>query len=161
ARPRKQEPAHLKAARQLVEEVKPEDTSYRHKDEVVTWKGTAGAEKSQSHTDCSGLLNAVLKHAYGYKDRQLARWLGARRPRAKDSHDVTVRSRGFTRVKELKQALPGDVLAVKSPPGEGNTGHIMLVSAPPRPRKASKPLVDGTEQWEVEVIDSSRSGHGP
>ena len=29
------------------------------------------------------------------------------------------------------------------------------------PRAASAPLVDGTAQYAIEVIDSSQSGHGP
>src|SRR5207302_1495068 len=42
----------------------------------------------------------------------------------------------------------------------GNTGHVLLVAARPRPRTASRPLVKGTRQWEVSVIDQSSSGHG-
>jgi hypothetical protein len=36
----------------------------------------------------------------------------------------------------------------------------MIVNDVPTPRKASNPEVEGTEQWEVSVIDSSESGHG-
>ena len=36
----------------------------------------------------------------------------------------------------------------------------MLVVAKQRPRKASAPLVEDTEQWEVAVIDESHTGHG-
>jgi hypothetical protein len=161
ARPAKQEPSHLKAARVLVKEVKPKNNSYRHRDNVVTWKGSAGANFYQCHTDCSGLINALLKHSYRYKDRDLAKWLGVSRPRAEDYYRVINRGRGFVKVANLKDVRPGDILAVKYPPGAENTGHTMLVAAPPRLHRASKPLVNGTEQWEVEVIDSSRSGHGP
>src|SRR5262249_50702701 len=145
----------------LVEKVKPADTSYRHKDGVVTWADSSGTDRYRCHTDCSGLLNVLLKHAYGYKDGDLKRWFGKKRPQARDYHDAILRLHGVTRIRELKNARPGDVLAIRYPPGAGNTGHTMLVASPPRLRKASKPLVDGTQQWEVEVIDSSRSGHGP
>jgi hypothetical protein len=37
----------------------------------------------------------------------------------------------------------------------------MLVAAVPVRIKAHKPFMSGTEQWEVAVIDSSMSGHGP
>jgi hypothetical protein len=36
----------------------------------------------------------------------------------------------------------------------------MLVEGLPKRRKATEPLVEGTEQWEVVIIDSSKSGHG-
>ena len=36
----------------------------------------------------------------------------------------------------------------------------MLVAATPQKRTASKPFLDNTDQWEVTIIDSSKSGHG-
>lgn len=55
---------------------------------------------------------------------------------------------------------PGDVIAIKYPPDAENSGHVMLVAETPRRIKPTRPEVEGTEQWEVTVIDSSRSGHG-
>jgi hypothetical protein len=37
----------------------------------------------------------------------------------------------------------------------------MLVAEAPRKMAAKAPLVEGTEQWAVTVIDCSGSGHGP
>jgi hypothetical protein len=82
------------------------------------------------------------------------------RPTAADYHDAIAKRHGFQRIERLRDAHPGDILAVKYPAGSANTGHIMLVAAPPRRLKPSPPLVDGAEQWEVAVIDCSHSGHG-
>jgi hypothetical protein len=42
-----------------------------------------------------------------------------------------------------------------------NTGHVMLAEGFPKHRKSTEPFVDGTEQWDIEIIDSSKTGHGP
>src|SRR5262249_216765 len=55
---------------------------------------------------------------------------------------------------------PGDFIAIRYPAGSENTGHIMVVAETPQRRQASEPVIEGTEQWEVTVIDSSESGHG-
>src|SRR5262249_28582727 len=68
--------------------------------------------------------------------------------------------RGFVEIKELSQVRPGDLLAVKYLKRKDNTGHIMLVADAPRRMQPRKPIVDGTAQWEVPVIDSSETGHG-
>src|SRR5207302_5832685 len=55
-----------------------------------------------------------------------------------------------------------DFLAIKyANPTAGSTGHLMLVAGPITQREPQAPLVEGTLQWEVPVIDSARSGHGP
>src|SRR5262249_1156110 len=61
----------------------------------------------------------------------------------------------------LRNLKPGDIIAIKYPPGEENTGHVMLAASVAKPRESSKPIIPGTKQWEVTVIDTSRSGHGP
>ena len=55
----------------------------------------------------------------------------------------------------------GDIIAIKYPTGTStSTGHIMLIAAAPTLRTASAPLITGTTQYEVRVIDASSSGHG-
>ena len=161
ADPAREEPAHLKDVLLLLENVQPRDTSYRHKNGVVRWKGSDGATSWESHTDCSGLVDALLAHSYGFGKADLKKWFDKDRPQAEDYHDAIEARRGFTLIKHLTDARPGDLLAVKYPPGGENTGHLMIVAGPPQPMKeGGKPEVEGTGQWEVPVIDSSRSGHG-
>jgi hypothetical protein len=114
----------------------------------------------EAHADCSGFVDALLQYSYGYDEAQLKAWFGSKRPTAARYHDQIVNQNGFTTIPQIKDARIGDFLAVKYFNRKDNTGHIMLVSSVPRRIEARKPLVDGTEQWEVKVIDSSATGHG-
>ncbi|MHC5832760.1 MAG: hypothetical protein ACYT04_96455, partial [Nostoc sp.] len=58
------------------------------------------------------------------------------------------------------QIQPGDIIAIKYPEGEDNTGHVLLVAESSTERLKSKPVVPKTRQWSIKVIDQSRSGHG-
>ena len=152
---------HLDLARILVRGLKPEDTSYQHKQGYIVWKGENGADAYQSHVDCSGLLNALLERAYGITSNDFEKWLGKRRPLASEYFNAINQQQNFRAIAAIKNVRPGDIIAIRYPPGTNdNTGHIMIVNDVPTLRKASKPEVEGTEQWEVSVIDSSESGHG-
>ncbi len=163
--PRDVEPPHLAWARNLVRGVRRYDTSYRHEDASVRWKGIGVAAGSACHTDCSGFLNALLQRGYDLPDETFKEWFGTPRPLAKTYHDAIENQRHFERIPRVQDVRPGDVLAIRYPADDPenkdrNTGHVLLVAAKPQPRKATAPLVEGTEQWEVAVIDQSRSGHG-
>jgi hypothetical protein len=149
-------PKHLIAAIDLASHLRLENTSYRHGEPKVTWQGDY-----QSHTDCSGFFDALLMHSYGYNRDDFKRWLDSHRPSARRYHDAIVEKRGFRRIEHLADVRPGDVLAVKYLHRTDNTGHVMLVTAHPRRIATKQPVVNGTDQWEVPIIDSSRTGHGP
>ena len=154
-------PNHLELARILVRELRPEDTSYQHKQGYITWKGENGAEGYQSHVDCSGLLNILFERAYGITANDFEKWLGKRRPLASEYFNAISQQQNFRAITAIGNVRPGDIIAIRYPPGTNdNTGHIMIVNEVPSRRKSSKPEVDGTVQWEVSVIDSSESGHG-
>ena len=103
----------------------------------------------------------MFKRTYQLDRAQFETWLNVKRPLAKHYHDAIIHENGFQQIKHVGDALPGDLLAVIYPPGEENTGHVMLVADKPRKRDATPPLIADTVQWEVAVIDVSRSGHGP
>ena len=73
----RREPQHLTDARELVRRLDLAHTSYEHGAGTVTFSGTR-----ESHTDCSGFIDALLKHSYGYDEAQFKKWFGARRPTA-------------------------------------------------------------------------------
>lgn len=149
-------PKHLTAAAELVHHLPLQNTSYRAGDPEVTWHGDY-----QSHADCSGFVDALLMHSYGYSRDDFKRWFDSHRPSARRYHDAIVDGRGFHRIERLAEVRPGDILAVKYFHRTDNTGHVMLVADSPRHIAPTPPVVSGTDQWEVTVIDSSRSGHGP
>jgi hypothetical protein len=155
-------PPMLVAAEELLRQVAPEQTSYKHKEPEVRWS-TDPANPAYCHTDCSGLIIALLAHCYPqqFDGEAFKRWLDARRPTARRFYDAIAAERGFRRIVKVSEVRPGDVIAVKYQPGGENTGHAMLIAeVPRRAEPVTAPFVDGTEQWLVTVIDETGSGHG-
>ena len=156
-------PPILSAAEELLREISPGQSTYKHQEPEVRWS-TDAANPAYCHTDCSGLLIALLEHCdpQRYNDAAFKRWLDSHRPPARRFYDAIVAGRGFASITRIGDARPGDIIAVKYQPGGENTGHAMLIAEPPRRLEPSKaPIADGTEQWQVTVIDETGSGHGP
>ena len=152
----------LDLADRMVQHVSSSNTSYQHKDTLVTWAGLGGATQYVSYADCSGFVNALLAQAYGLTPDDFKKWLGTSRPLAKDYFAAVTARRGFTALSNIAQLQPGDLITIRylnSAPGD-NTGHLLLVVAAPQPHAASKPFLNGTTQWDVTIVDSSESGHG-
>lgn len=148
--------ALLQAARSLVGQLDLADTSYQHGGGQIAWTPPVAA-----HTDCSGLVNHLLMHVDGYGPGDFARWFGKQRPTADSYHDAIAQGRGFQPLARVDELQPGDLIAIKYLVRREDTGHIMLVTEPPQHLAAGAPAIDGTTQWAVTVIDSSKSGHGP
>ncbi len=153
-------PPHVQAALDLLKSTKADNTSYQHQESDVRWQGDKGATASVCKTDCSGFVDAVLKRAYSLDDAQFKQWFGTKRPLAKHYHAVILEKKGFAKVDSVKNARPGDILAVEYPAGSENTGHVMLVVDAPKSHEATPPLVENTTQWDVGIIDVSKSAHG-
>ncbi len=152
----------LGAAEELLRQVAPAQTSYPHQEPEVRWSADP-ANPAYCHTDCSGLIIALLEHCYPQRFDEAAwkRWLESRRPTARRFYDAIAAGHGFLPITKVTEARPGDVIAVKYHPGGENTGHMMLMADVPRRLEPPKaPLVEGAEQWQVTVIDESQSGHG-
>ncbi len=155
------DPDHLVWARRLVAGVTPETNLYASRPTIVTWTGVDGAGETRNRSVCSALVAHLLKQAYGYRAADFETWLGGRFPRAAGFHDAIAAGRGFDRITRAADVRPGDVLAIKYPPGSHPTGHVLLASSRPERRAATEPFLPGTEQYGMTVIDSSHTGHGP
>lgn len=148
-------PAHLREARTMVDRLSLDQTNYEHGPPIVKWD-----EPKASHADCSGFMDALFMHTYHYDAAAYKRWFDSHRPSARRYHDVIVEQKGFQRLHRITEIRPGDIIAVKYLRRTDNTGHVMLADSEAKPRQATDPIVEGTQQWEVAVIDSSKSGHG-
>jgi len=144
-------------AKALVEKVKPENTSYRHKNNEVSW-GVKG--EAVCHADCSGFINALLLHTGAFGEKDFKNHLGTERPLARHYYDAIIHQRGFVEITRIHEVKAGDIIAIRYPPGSSNTGHVMLVVNKPDSRTATEPMIKGTVQYEVQIVDSSTSGHG-
>lgn len=157
-------PPHLRDARAMLAGVAPADNHYANGVGTLAWKGEGGADRYVCKATCSAFVTLLVEHAYGLSTEQMRQLTGAARPHAAVWHDAIATTRpGLARVTRVTDVRPGDLLAITFPPEHvgGDTGHVMLVDAVPARRPASRPVVAGTDQWDVVVIDSSMNPHGP
>lgn len=152
-------PADLLWARRMVADVAPQNNAYATDPTIVQWAGVAGAQQTVNRSVCSTFVDRVVEQAYGYSAAYVTAWLGLY---AKTIHRAIVHARGFARITTIPEIRPGDIMAIEYYDDDRpSTGHAMIVDQPPQPIQAVAPIVAGTEQYGVTVIDSALSGHGP
>lgn len=122
----------------------------------IEWNGA----QSSARTECSSFVTLLWRRTYGWSASSFKSWTGQSSPEAAVYHDTIARHDGFIEVTTVGAILPGDVIAiVYYPEYQAPTGHVMIVDAAPQPN-SSAPLVPGTDQWTVDVVDSSSTYHG-
>jgi hypothetical protein len=95
-------PRHLADAEELVRNLELKHTNYEHGQPEIKWTGTR-----ESHADCSGFLDELLMHSYGYDAQQFKRWFDSHRPSARRYHDAIAEHRGFKAIEEMPHVRPG------------------------------------------------------
>jgi NlpC/P60 family len=148
-------------ANRSVQEVLPENNTYVHGVGSLTWAGVNGATTSTCSTDCSGFLNHLYTQTYSYTSTDYQSWMGTSRPKALNYYNAIQAQKNFTKISKITLMQQGDIIAIKYPVDNDNSGHVMMMVTPPVVRIATAPLVSGTTQYEVSIIDCSSSGHGP
>ena len=157
-------PRHLAVARELVENIAPEDNHYKLGGEFVSFPGDAPGSRYAMRADCSGFLLATFQRS-GYRIRERMPFLVAgpkrKRPRAEDFVLSIEQEKGFRRIARVDEIRPGDLLAhamldVADQKQTGTTGHVFLLDSAPRKIMGWSPVVAGTSQYEVSIIDSNR-----
>jgi hypothetical protein len=141
--------------------VLPQNNTYIHGIGSLTWAGVNNAITSTCSTDCSGFLNHVYTQTYNYSTADYQSWMGTSRPIALNYYNAIQSQKYFTKISKVGSMIQGDIIAIKYPADNTNSGHILMIVSPPVLRTASAPLVNGTKQYEVSIIDCSSSGHGP
>ena len=161
-------PRHLAIARELVDNVKPEDNRYVLGARSISFPGDLFSKKYSVQADCSGFLLAIFDRA-NYPTQRQMRYLegGARRtrPASEDFVYSIEQEKGFRRIRSVEDMKPGDLLAHamldKADQKEvGTTGHVFLINSVPKPIQPRPPVVQGTRQYEVSVIDSNNEHVG-
>ena len=148
-------------AQKLQQNVNPQNTAYQHKDNIVSW-GDDG-NSLQCYTDCSGFINALMAKTFNWKEDDFKAEWGHKRMFAYHYYDAIVSGNHFRQIKSIRDILPGDLIALQyadRSEHEDNTGHVMLIVSSARPHKPSKLVEPNTLQYEVDVIDCSKSPHG-
>jgi hypothetical protein len=154
------EPAHLRWARQLVDELLSEYNAYGSHPTFVDWADPAHGKPARNRSVCSSFVSRLLERAYGFGTNDLVKWTGLREPQAKDYYAAIAGSRGFTRVTHVDDIVAGDFVSLDYPPHSRPTGHIMLTDSKALLREGAAPLRAGTKQYSLHVIDSATTGHG-
>lgn len=146
-------------AADLVSKISASNNSYASPS-AVTWAGVGGAAVYSNQSTCAGFVTRSLQQAYGWDDLTMMAWLGSASPYAVNYHDAIVAESGFERVLYLDEIRPGDIIAISYPAGSDVTGHVAIAQSAPSARAAKQPLVSGTFQFGIRILDSSTSGHG-
>ena len=152
-------PADVWWALRLVAEVAPQDNVYATDPTIVRWAGVRGATRAVARSVCSTFVDRVVEQAYGLSATYVTRWLGVY---ARTIHRAIARQRGFIPITRVGAIAPGDILAIAYYDDDRpSTGHVVIVASAPRRLPAVAPVILGTVQYGVTVIDSAMSGHGP
>lgn len=157
-------PKYLALARELVENTKPEDNRYSLGGQSISFPGDFLSHKYSVRADCSGFLMAILDRAkYSTISRmeyQPGTFRRRTRPAAEDFVYSIEAEKGFKRIRDARKIEPGDLLAhamlnIADQRQTGTTGHVFLIDSLPKPIEPRDPVVAGTLQFEISVIDSN------
>ncbi len=151
---------HVGWAEILVANLSPDKNDYASSPTYIYWAGINGASSYENRTQCSSFVTRVLKQAYSWSDTDFRAWFGSNSPTAARYHDAIAVQNGFGLIRKIGDIKSGDIIAIKYSDDSTSTGHAMIVKSPATKRTRTLPLVNGTLQYEIEVIDSSKSGHG-
>jgi hypothetical protein len=151
----------LGSARTIIAEIAPENNVYGSHPTYVEWADPATGRPARNRSVCSSFASRLLEHSFGYTPADIDAWFGKHIPQAREYHDTIAARNGFLRIEHVTAIRPGDILAVKYPDGSHPTGHVMIAASSAVPRAATSPVREDTQQYELEVIDSANSGHGP
>ncbi|MFI5611735.1 hypothetical protein [Amycolatopsis sp. NPDC051903] len=149
--------AHLRAAEELIDHVRPEDNRYKAAGEpdVIGWK-----RPWRNHTQCASFQTQLLKHVYDWADDEFfTTHFRSVSPPSRTYRWVFERRRvpHFAPVDAVADLRPGDLVVIdyghRRPT---NTGHLALVRGAPvlaGPANGDKPYV-------VPVADCTADPHG-
>ncbi|EYF04099.1 hypothetical protein [Chondromyces apiculatus] len=147
-------------AQDLVDNVGPSNNDYGTSPFFIKWAGIGGSMQYENRTLCSNFLTALLQHAYHLSPEDIRVWTGSTSPNALKYYQTIVAQRGFTRIQQLAELEPGDIIAIRYTTGTSASGHLSIVEDYPSWRASTSPMVSGTVQYEVAIMDSTERGHG-
>ncbi|RTL58744.1 MAG: hypothetical protein EKK37_10485 [Sphingobacteriales bacterium] len=151
----------LKWAGNLQMRINRQNTTYRHKDNVVSW-GDDGTTL-QCYADCSGFINALIKKTFSWEEDDFKKAFGHKRMYGYHYYQAITTGNHFQLIKNISQVQPGDIIAIQyadRSEHDDNTGHVMLVSSLPQSYKPSAIVLPNTLQYIIDVIDCSKTPHG-
>jgi hypothetical protein len=159
-------PKHLELARELVETVKPENNRYALTGpEGVHWDGTWFNKERSVNTHCTGFVGAVLNKAGSNAVHLIeSKTYWKKYLRVENYQEAFMHGYGFNRLGTINDVMPGDFFLFTCKQMCSNSfgqaqGHIMIVDVKPYKRAPTPPIIEGTTQWAVVILDSADNPH--
>ena len=151
-------PKHLQLARDFVTNTKQENNAYSNSKVYTRMPGDLFAKEYVVSTDCSGFVEDMFRRSGGEVLAQLMTQKLKTRHSLLDYHASMQREEAFIRVMKVTEIQPGDVAAWRylNMADHQLPGHILFVDSVPVKIKPRKPLVEGLEQYEFALIDTSQ-----
>lgn len=125
----------------------------------VHWPGFDGATLWEARTKCSTYIRELFRRAYDIPDQYMINWMGTASPFAEDWYVKIADLDNFSAIGRVADVRRNDIIAIRYDDATA-TGHNAIVLGTPRTRTASAPILAGTVQYEVDIIDSTQSPHG-
>jgi hypothetical protein len=151
---------HLYWAEKIAANVTPDKNMYASDPSYITWPDANGVGDYVNRSKCASFVTLVLMHANKWPSSYFIDWMSSISPTANTYYDTIKLQKRFVSIVNVNEIQAGDIVAIKYPRGSAVTGHMMIANATATRRASSLPLVNGTYQYELKVIDSSQSGHG-
>lgn len=154
------EPKYLQIAREIVENVKPEDNLYSYNPRYIRFPGDLFSSGYTVSTDCTGFVEAVFERADHPAPKFSTQTL-RNRYSIVDWVDGVNRGESFTKLERIQDLKPGDFILWKYLPKYQQAkpsiynGHIVMVDAAPVKMELKRPRPPGLIQWAVRTIDSN------
>ena len=166
-------PRHLALARELVRNIAPENNRYVLGGTFLRMPSDPEPPPYYANVDCSVFVGAMfgrgnapdfLAANMAYRPDSTStskKWF-----LAEDFWYSIQHEKGFMRIDHIADIRAGDVLAY-TPRSQADkqklrsTGHVVLVNGTAEAIEARAPLVAGTRQYRVSIIDANRLATGP
>jgi len=156
-------PKHLALARELVANVKPENNRYSLGEQSISLPSDIFSSGYSFRADCSGFLLAIFdrsKYSIQQKMSYQSPSSKRRRPAAEDFVFSIEQGAGYSHIRRVTDIEPGDILAhamlrLEDQKLTNTTGHAFLIDSYPKKITPRNPIVEGTDQFEVSIIDSN------
>lgn len=151
---------HVSWAEILIANLSPDKNEYGSSPTYIYWASVNGATSYENRTQCSSFVTRLLKQAYNWSDNDFSAWFGSISPTAATYHDAIAAQNSFSLIQNINDIQSGDIIAVKYTDDPTSTGHVMIAKSTATLRTSTLPTVNSTLQYTIDVIDSSKSGHG-
>jgi len=151
-------PKHLQLARDFVANIKQENNAYSNSHIYTRMPGDLFASEYVVSTDCGGFVEDMFRRAKSGVLEQVKTKKFKSRFSIVDWHPSIEKEEAFTRIWKVNDMRPGDVAVWMYMNMSAHTlpGHMLFIDSEPVKIKPRKPLVEGLDQYEVAIIDTSQ-----